>query len=155
MKKIMIEADKCDGCLNCSFACMSAHRETEDEVRDDSFYTLNLLDKANQSRNHIDSDGKGGYIPLFCRHCDEPKCVEACMSGALTKNVESGFVEYNQDRCGKCFMCVMSCPFGMASPDRVTNTKVVKCDFCKDKEHKPSCVASCPKKAITVEEVIS
>ena len=153
MKRIIIKTDKCDGCLNCSFACMSAHRD-ESQSKDDSFYTLNMLSESNQSRNHIDSDGKGGYIPLFCRHCDDPKCVEACMSGALLKNLESGFVEYDKEACGKCFMCVMSCPYGMASPDRLTNTHVVKCDFCKDKEHKPSCVDSCPKKAIVVEEVL-
>lgn len=152
MKRIMINADKCDGCLNCSFACMSAHR-TGGDAGDDSFYTLNLADPANQSRNHIDSDGRGGYIPLFCRHCDEPKCIEACMSGALSKSPETGLVSYDEEKCGKCFMCVMSCPFGMASPDRTTRTRVVKCDFCSGKDYNPSCVASCPKKAITVEEV--
>ena len=90
---------------------------------------------------------------MFCRHCDEPECVKSCMSGALTKDSESGHVFYDETRCGSCFMCVMNCPFGVLKPDRVSKSKVIKCDFCVNAGGEPSCVAACPKKAIHVEEV--
>lgn len=80
MKRIIVDYEKCDGCKNCSVACMQAHRKDEGDV-----YTLNLLDPENESRNFIYKDEKGNYRPIFCRHCDEPECVMSCMSGALKK----------------------------------------------------------------------
>ena len=144
----MIEIDKCDGCKNCSAACMQSHRKDEGSI-----YTLNLCDPANESRNYIIKDAAGRYVPIFCRHCDEPECVMSCMSGALTKDAATGLVQYDEEKCGKCFMCVMNCPFGVLKPDRATHNKVIKCDFCKDDEFGPNCVRMCPKKAIMVEEV--
>ncbi len=89
---------------------------------------------------------------MFCRHCSSPKCMESCMSGALYRDEASGHVLYDEKRCGACFMCVMNCPYGIPKPD-VTRKKIVKCDFCMDREGGPACVAACPKKAIYVEEV--
>lgn len=148
MKRIFIDSDKCDGCKNCSVACMQAHRETPGTV-----YDLDLTDIANESRNFIIIDQQGQYRPLFCRHCDDAECVTACMSGAMTKDLASGLVTYDKDQCAGCFMCIMSCPFGILKPDAQTRTKVIKCDFCADDDHEPNCVKSCPKEAIYVKEV--
>lgn len=149
MKRIMIDADKCDGCMNCTFACMNAHRQ---DGKDD-VYTLDLSDPACESRNFIEQDEQKHYRPVFCRHCKEPMCVVSCMSGALSKDPETGLVLYDEKKCGACFMCVMNCPFGVPKPDALTRSKVIKCDFCGNKEEGPSCVRACPKEAIHVEEV--
>ncbi len=145
----MIDASKCDGCKNCSIACMNAHRADGG----DNLYTLDLCDPQNETRNFILSPKKGQYKPIFCRHCDTPKCALSCMSGALCKDSATGLVQYDKEKCGSCYMCVMNCPFGVLKPDRATNSYVIKCDFCKDKGSEPSCVKLCPKKAITVKEV--
>ena len=76
MKRIFIDPTKCDGCKNCSLACMEAHRQDGGT----GIYTLDLQDPSNQSRNRILTDGKGGYNPIFCRHCDIPDCAGACLS---------------------------------------------------------------------------
>jgi carbon-monoxide dehydrogenase iron sulfur subunit len=149
MRRIIIEQDKCDGCKNCSIACMQAHRETPGTV-----YDLDLLDPKNEARHSI-VKGQGGYVPLFCRHCAVPECAAACMSGALRKDPKTGHVQYDKDRCGVCFMCVMSCPYGNIKPDRVSHRRIVKCDFCVDDGEEPNCVKNCPKKAIHVEEVMA
>ena len=81
MKRIIVEYEKCDGCKNCSAACMQAHRETPGTI-----YDLDLTDPKNESRNFILKDSGGHYRPVFCRHCDEPECVNSCMSGALCKD---------------------------------------------------------------------
>ena len=120
MKRILIEYEKCDGCKNCSAACMQAHRKGTGTI-----YDLDLTDPENESRNRILKDAKGQYRPLFCRHCDDPECVKSCMSGALHKDPESGHVLYDETRCGSCFMCVMNCPFGVLKPDTVTDRKSV------------------------------
>lgn len=148
MKRIMIEREKCDGCKNCTVACMQAHRETPGTV-----YDLDLLDPKNEARHVIVSDGKGGYLPIFCRHCSVPDCVGACMSGALRKDPVTGHVQYDEKRCGTCFMCVMSCPYGNIKPDKLTRRKIIKCDFCVNDNEDPNCVRNCPKKAIYVQEV--
>ncbi|MDR1252614.1 MAG: 4Fe-4S dicluster domain-containing protein [Treponema sp.] len=150
MKRIFIEQEKCDGCKNCTIACMQAHRATPGTL-----YDLDLLDPANEARHAIVADGKGGYFPIFCRHCSVPDCVGACMSGALCKDPETGHVQYDEKRCGVCFMCVMSCPYGNVKPDKVARKKILKCDFCKDDPEGPNCVRSCPKKAIHIEEAIA
>ena len=148
MKRIFIEPAKCDGCKNCTLACMESHRE--DGGR--GLYTLDLTDPANQSRNRILSAGKGGYLPIFCRHCDDPDCAGTCMSGALVKNQTTGLVDYDAEKCAACYMCVMACRYGVpaVSPDR---KRMIKCDFCQHLEEGPACVRACPKKAIEVREV--
>ena len=148
MKRIMIDIDKCNGCKNCSIACMQAHRADEGSV-----YTLDLSSPDNESRNFIQMDSAGRYIPIFCRHCDDPECVFSCMSGALTKDPQTGFVICDEDKCGACFMCVMNCPYGVLKPDRATRSRAIKCDFCVNDEDGPNCVRMCPNKAIEVKEV--
>lgn len=148
MRRIIIEANLCDGCKNCSVACMQAHRKDVGTI-----YDLDMTDLANESRNHIIMDGHESYKPIFCRHCEQPECVMSCMSGALYKEQETGLVLYREEKCGSCFMCVMNCPYGTLKPDTLERRKIIKCDFCKDAGGNPSCVASCPKHAIHVEEV--
>lgn len=148
MKRIFITPGLCDGCKNCSLACMEAHRRDGGQ----GIYTLDLLDPENISRNRIVLSASGGYDPIFCRHCDDPDCAAACMSGALRKSPETGLVDYDEDRCAACFMCVMSCRYGVPaiSPDR---TRMVKCDLCQHLPEGPACVRACPKGAIELREV--
>ena len=148
MRRILIDSIKCDGCKNCSLACMQAHRKTPGTI-----YDLNLTDPENETRNHIVELEDGTYRPIFCRHCDQPECVMSCMSGALTKDEKSGHVYYDEVKCGSCFMCVMNCPYGVLKADTTTKTKVIKCDFCLEHNSEPSCVKACPTKAIYVKEV--
>ena len=148
MKRVFIEIDKCTGCKACSTACMQAHREDEGDI-----YMLNLSDPRNASRNFIQLDKNGKYVPIFCRHCDEPECVTSCASDALEKDPVSGHVYYDEKKCIACFMCVMNCPYGVARPDLATLGRIIKCDFCKHDEKGPNCVRMCPAKAIYVKEV--
>ncbi|SHK68456.1 carbon-monoxide dehydrogenase iron sulfur subunit [Clostridium cavendishii DSM 21758] len=147
MKRIMINKDACTGCMNCTVACMCEHSTISKSI-----YKLNLSDKHNEACSRITLDSKNKPTPIFCRHCDEPKCVETCMSGAMTKDDETGYVTYNKDKCAYCYMCVMSCPFGVLKPDEVTKKHIVKCDMCPDRKT-PACIESCPVGAIYLEEV--
>jgi len=118
-----------------------------------TFYSLDLTDPLIESRNTILIDSEKNYVPLFCRHCDDPECVKSCMSGAITKDPSTEHIRYDASKCAQCFMCVIDCPYGVLKPNRVSSSYVVRCDFCIDHDEDPNCVKMCPKKAIYVEEV--
>lgn len=135
MQRIKIDREKCIGCLTCASACMISH-------------------DSNESRTRITVDRDGKYAPIFCRHCEKPECVYTCMTGAMKKNPETGFVEYDKDQCASCYMCIMACPYGVLKADSETYKEIMKCDMCQSTESKtPQCVANCPMGAITLEEV--
>ena len=137
MKRIKIDRSKCVGCLTCTTACIVSH-SSEDT----------------RSRITIDSNKK--YAPIFCRHCDKPECVFTCMSGAMSKDKETGEVTYDKTKCASCYMCIMACPYGVLKMDYQTNREVMKCDMCLTvKEQTPQCSAKCPMGALTLQEVES
>lgn len=148
MSRIMIDRSLCKGCLNCTLACMAEHNE-----KGKSIFDLDLEDSRNESRSYIALDSEGGVAPIFCRHCDEPECVAACMSGAMTKDSSTGIVKYNKDKCASCFMCVMSCPFGVLKADDTNKKVILKCDLCNGREI-PRCVENCPSRAISLSKEV-
>ncbi|GAA0781940.1 4Fe-4S dicluster domain-containing protein [Hathewaya limosa] len=148
MKRIIIDRALCQGCLNCTLACMAEHNE-----KGKSIFDLKLQDSKNESRNHITLDSKGRLTPIFCRHCDNPECVATCMSGAMTKDPSTGVVKYDEKKCASCFMCVMSCPFGVLKADETNRKVILKCDLCNGREI-PRCVENCPTGAISLSKEV-
>lgn len=138
MLRIKIDRSRCIGCLTCVTACCVSH-----EVSD--------------ARNRVTIDSSNKAAPIFCRHCDQPECVYTCMTGAMHKNKETGYVEYDKDRCASCYMCIMACPYGVLKSERIQHTEIMKCDMCTnrstDGSASPMCVEKCPMQAITLEEV--
>lgn len=147
MKKIVIKRELCTACLNCNVACMVGHSKDDNTV-----YNIDLENIENESRNRITIDANGNPTPVFCRHCDEPECVLTCMSGAMTKDKKTGVVLYDEKKCGACFMCIMSCGYGVLKADNKEKKVVIKCDRCTDRET-PRCIESCQMQAIYLEEV--
>lgn len=145
LKVIVIRPNLCKGCKNCQFACMVAHSEEK------SPYFLDLTDPKNQARNTVVLGYDGTPSPLTCRHCQEAPCVTACPSGAMYRDSESGLVLHNQEQCAGCWMCVMSCPYDLISPDS-RGRVAVKCDFCIE-NGRPYCVENCPTGALSLEEI--
>lgn len=144
MKRIYVIKEKCNGCMNCVVACQKAHAGSE-------FYAP--IRDSEPTRIHLQVVEKSP-VPLVCRHCEEPACVKACMTGAMRKDERTGIVlnEFNAQKCVGCWMCVMACPFGVISPKRDGDRKIaVKCDMCV-KRGSPACVDSCPKGAIVYME---
>lgn len=147
MHRILINKELCTGCKSCVLACMLRNDLQKD------MYSLDLEDLDNESRNHIELNKFNNPIPIICRHCETPECVLTCMSGAMTKNKETGIVSYDKDKCGVCYMCVMACPYGLLKPDDKTKQSILKCDMCESIGY-PKCVANCPTGAITLQEEV-
>ncbi len=144
MKQIMIDVDRCNGCLTCTLACAAAHSLSKTIV--------GAMQEKSPSRIQILS-AKGKVVPLMCRHCAEPACVVACMSGAMKKDPKTGIVtnEGNEQECVGCWMCIMACPYGAIKQHPHENI-ALKCDKCKDREV-PACVEACHEKALTFVEI--
>ena len=138
MYRIKIDRSRCIGCLMCVTSCCISH-DTHD------------------ARNRVVIDSETKPAPIFCRHCDNPECAITCMTGAMYKDPDTGYVRYNRDQCAHCFMCVMGCPYGVLKPDAIHHVEVMKCDMCvhrsEDGMGNPMCVEKCPMHAITLVEV--
>ncbi|MCW3489251.1 4Fe-4S dicluster domain-containing protein [Dethiobacter alkaliphilus] len=144
MKEIYIDHAKCNGCLMCMQACSAEHSESQ---------TIpGALAEKTASRIFVHT-ANGKPTPVMCRHCEEPACVDACMSGAMQKDPETGIVtnEGTEQDCAGCWMCIMSCPYGVINQDNSgSSPKAMKCDLCKGKE--PACVSACPNNALFIAE---
>lgn len=89
--------------------------------------------------------------PLRCIHCDPPLCVEACLSGSLTRSDGDGRISNNLEQCIGCFMCVANCPYGAVIPVPTEHISI-KCDGCLWSKT-PACVRACPSGALVFSDL--
>ena len=144
MKRIYAKGEVCIGCHLCEVYCRLAHSEEKDLVRAFNRKTTPPIASVRVDEN------KPVSFALQCRHCDEPLCVYSCLSGALSKDPETGVVTVDAEKCIGCWTCVLACP--VSAPKRDTNRgKIIKCDMCQGKEM-PFCVANCPNEALVYGE---
>ena len=143
-RRLKYDPNKCIACRSCEIACAVEHSDSKD------IYLAIKEESVSLPRVKVFASGERKNFPIACRHCDEPKCIEACISGALIKNSETGIIEYNKDKCIGCWMCVMACPYGAIRPIPKTK-KVIRCDLCQDQDS-PRCIEACPVKAIILED---
>lgn len=145
MRRIFHKKDVCMGCKLCEVYCLTAHSKTKNVL-----FAYKKEGNQNMARTVVEGDG-AEHLSVQCKHCEEPVCVQACMTGALQKT-ESGEVICDTDKCVGCWMCIMVCPFGAISRNtQLEHNKSNKCDLCKDRDI-PACVEFCPNKALVLEE---
>jgi phenylglyoxylate dehydrogenase beta subunit len=127
---IAFDASKCDGCGECMTACAVAKTGSKDQTR---------------SRIQIMGAANDGFELALCRQCADPKCVSVCPAAALTKNGESGVIDWNAAKCVDCLLCTIGCAYAGIALDTGTG-HVAKCDTC---DGAPACVPACPHGALT------
>ena len=87
---LVMDLDLCIKCDECVKACESLHG------------------KSRLIRNGIQI---GKYlIPSACRHCDDPKCMNSCPTGAIKRRPE-GEIYFQYDMCIGCGNCAIACPY--------------------------------------------
>lgn len=141
--KIIPKEEYCIGCQLCEIYCALAHSRSKNIHKFKNEYPA--------PKNRVTVEIKGDIsFALSCRHCEDAPCVEACISGAMQKDPETGVVTNRHEKCVGCWMCIMSCPFGAIK--KGDDQKVsLKCDYCPDLSE-PACVSNCPQEALVIED---
>lgn len=139
-QRMLIDLDRCVGCVSCTVACQELHSTP-----------------AWSKRMTVHQVGPFGdfpelamyFLPVMCQHCQDPPCLEACPTGA-TKKDENGLVWIDEEECTGCGDCVEVCPFHARFVNPETEL-AESCDLCSDREltdGQPFCARSCPAGAI-------
>ena len=145
MKRVYAKEEVCIGCRLCEIHCLVEHSKSKKIVKA-------FREEFPRALSCVVVEEKGCVsFAIQCCHCDRPYCAEACMTGALSKDEETGAVLHDGDKCVGCWMCIMVCPFGAIQQDKQGKRIASKCDLCPDKEI-PVCVANCPNEALVYEE---
>jgi len=88
------------------------------------------------------------FVKRSCMHCVDPDCISACPVSALTKDPQTGIVQYNPDACIGCRYCQLACPFNVPKFEYdKTFPKIVKCQMCAERVEAggiPACCDACP-----------
>ena len=145
MKKIIAKEQLCMGCGLCEVYCIVSHSKTKDIIK-----AYNREQPRPTSRVNLEIH-KPVSFAIQCRHCEDAPCVNACLSGAMTKDEESDLVIHDCERCIGCWTCIMVCPYGAIKMDS-SGKAVSKCDLCSDL-NEPACVSNCPNNALIYKEV--
>lgn len=130
-KVLIINEDKCTGCMLCVVACALVHTGSADDPQ----------------RAHVKlwkSETAEIYAPLTCHHCETPSCAAACPTKACHHEPEHQRVVIDDAVCIGCHTCVLACPFGHAHYDGIARVST-KCDYCNGE---PECVRVCEPGAI-------
>jgi Fe-S-cluster-containing dehydrogenase component len=128
---LLILSEDCMGCHACEVACKQEHG-------------LDVGPRLIQV-----SEQAPVFVPMYCHHCAQPPCGEACPVGAISRD-EQGIVLIDEESCIGCMACVEACPFGAAQfyEERAV---AVKCDLCRERLRKgegPACAKACPTQCI-------
>nr|HID13087.1 4Fe-4S dicluster domain-containing protein [Anaerolineae bacterium] len=144
MKEIFVRLERCLGCKSCELACAVEHSATKH-----LFAAIAETPRPRQ-RIYVES-GRAHKMPLTCRHCEEAPCIDACITGAMHRDLRGVVTNVGGvQECIGCWMCLMVCPYGVVG--RQVETKLaLKCDLCPDRET-PACVEACPTKALVYTE---
>ncbi|MBE3588789.1 MAG: 4Fe-4S dicluster domain-containing protein [Thermoanaerobacteraceae bacterium] len=147
MPRVVVKPEVCIGCHLCEIWCVVAHSRSKNILK--AF----LHERPRPVPRVVVEENLPATLPVHCRHCFEPSCVDACISGALYRDPLTGRVEHDGGRCVGCYSCVMACPYGAVAIDEV-NRKVAKCDLCTELGE-PACVKQCPNGALVYQDSLT
>jgi CRP-like cAMP-binding protein/Fe-S-cluster-containing hydrogenase component 2 len=87
---LVMDLDLCIKCDNCVKACEALHGQSR------------LIRNGIQIGKYL--------VPSACRHCDDPKCMNSCPTGAIKRRPE-GEIYFQYDMCIGCGNCAIACPY--------------------------------------------
>ena len=140
MKVIAVHLNRCTGCKTCELYCATERGSNAKTL-------LQAVRETPLPQARVRVEGSNAVpVTLQCRHCVQAPCLYACLTGALTRDPESGMVVVQESLCIGCWTCTLFCPYGVIYtwPERKI---ALKCDRCLYMEV-PVCVDVCPTRAL-------
>lgn len=144
MKRVYVNEEVCIGCRLCEVYCRLKHSEATDIIKAFRRETPRAL-----SRVRLEAK-RPQCFSVRCQHCHDAPCIPSCLTGALRRDLESGVVSVDEEKCSGCWTCILACPFGAIRQD-TNQGKMIKCDLCAGEEM-PVCVVNCPNEALVYAE---
>ncbi|MDP4677011.1 MAG: polysulfide reductase NrfD [Candidatus Nanopelagicales bacterium] len=139
-----IDQRTCIGCHACTVAC-----KTEHDIPVGQFRTwVKYVEKG-----EFPSTTREMAV-LRCNHCTDAPCVKSCPTEALFIRPD-GIVDFDNELCIGCKMCMQACPYDAIYIDENTHT-AAKCNFCAhriDQGLEPACVQVCPTESIWMGDI--
>ncbi|KNZ43359.1 4Fe-4S dicluster domain-containing protein [Acetobacterium bakii] len=148
--------DLCIGCRTCMIGCVVAHEG-------EKIFQMNPWEYVFNPKLDIVKTATI-TIPVQCKHCENPACMNVCPVGAI--EMIDNTVVVLHDKCIGCKTCMIACPYGaidmvvasdgkkqLDNSDRIVANK---CDLCIGREEGPACIQVCPTaalKLVTEEDV--
>ncbi len=129
-KSLVINADKCTGCLQCEMACSLEHEGIFNPARS----RIKVFEFEHGRRS----------VPYTCTQCEAAWCLKACPTRAIRDDESLGAKLLDEALCVGCKACTIACPYGTIN-FHVPSGKVAKCDLC---DGDPQCAQACPTDAI-------
>ena len=127
-KSLVVNLDKCIGCRLCELACSYKH--------------YGVMNPAKSRIHVVRFPHEAIDAPIYCLQCG--LCISACPFNALSRDLKTGAIKVNEEKCTGCGECVHVCPYGAAVLDPESR-KALICDLCGGD---PECVKVCPTKAL-------
>ncbi|WP_044349187.1 4Fe-4S dicluster domain-containing protein [Dethiosulfatarculus sandiegensis] len=143
MRRIVAKEEYCMNCRLCEVHCLVSHSKSKDIIK--AFRTER---GKVVPRITVETSGPVSFA-VQCRHCEDAYCLEACMTGAIALDPETGRITHDADRCVGCWMCIMVCPNGALRTNPAHHV-VAGCDLCIE-TGTPACVEACPNEALYIE----
>lgn len=144
MRRVLVREELCIGCGLCRVFCQAHHAGNDDPLKA-------LGKRTTPAAGGIRLEQHGPEcLSVRCRHCADAACIDACITGAMYRDEQTGFVLVDAQKCIGCGTCMLVCPYGAISRDIATG-RAVKCDGCSDREV-PRCVSVCPNGSLVPEE---
>lgn len=149
---MVIDLDKCTGCMACSVACQAENNvsfrpDESNKLRSISWMEIYYLENGKEYGEY-----QFTYLPRPCMHCDAEHaapCTFVCPVNATRRDEHNGIVSHIYPRCIGCRYCMVACPYhardfnwwdpkwpepmeSMLSPKVSTRMRgvVEKCTFC-------------------------
>ena len=136
---------RCTRCFTCAVACKDWNDVPAGPAK---WRRVLIIEKGKYPNPFV------AFLSTGCHHCEEPACVLACPTEAISKRQEDGIVVVDRESClGKdeCGKCLEACLYDSPQFGDEENAKMQKCDFCLERwtdGMKPSCVDGCPNRAL-------
>ena len=153
-KTLLVDPDLCYGCWACEVACKQEHGVSLGP------YYMRVMEVG---PDWVNGKLALDYVPMACKHCEDPPCIPACSEGAMYKRPD-GIVLIDEEKCTGCKLCIEACPFGALQ--FIAEANVVRmCDLCVERIDQnlgsdpygkfqllPACVHHCPTGALSIGE---